>query len=133
LQQVPARTQKTGVTTVRMRVRRLHHRQDEPIHEPRRGSPAHRNSLPDGGQLPVAVAVPALVALKLVATVAKEEVELNRPPRNARVGDSLARHPCAKLSTKTRFGDPLVAQTSVGRLAQSCGAETPTRRNSACK
>jgi hypothetical protein len=67
-----------------MRVRRLHHRQDEPMHEPRRGSPARRNSLPDGGQLPVAVAVPALVASRLVATVAKEEVELNRPPRNAR-------------------------------------------------
>jgi hypothetical protein len=49
-------------------------------------------------------------------------------PSTKRAAPATPSRPCATLSTKTRFGGPLVAQTSAGRLAQPCGARTPTRR-----
>ena len=52
----------------------------------------------------------------------------DQPPRQPRAAgrrQSAApnRRPPASLSMKTRFRGPLVAQTSIGRFAQPCGAE----------
>jgi hypothetical protein len=41
--------------------------------------------------------------------------------------------PMRALSMKTRSRGPLVAQTSIGRLAQPCGAEAGLEAKSACK
>src|SRR5947208_6049531 len=66
--------------------------------------------------------------LPWIATGCRQEYMVGRgrseylPPAARSAGD------VASLSMKTRFRGPLVAQTSLGRLAQPCGAEDTSER-----
>src|SRR5262245_30030377 len=55
----------------------------------------------------------------------KEEVGSKRRSANRKTATSSQR---PSLSTKASFRGPLVAQTSIGRLAQPCEAESPSGR-----